>query len=689
MLMTPVWLAALATLGGGVTPDSYATVYGTYSAGLAAVADGATFAAPLDTYRNGVWRRVNSGAADMIGAQPVAAGLELLRPTVASVAMPGAPMLDVTAADGLWAVYGLPNRAASPAQNVNLLWSAQGTDRMGTSGGAAITAQRPDSAGGTRAIRLTIPAGAVADSRARRPLDVPAGRWTLAVRVRAVGGAVGGIQLSFDGGTTRQALAPTGEWQTAAQTFHQTVTTARTVSVFHGDYPSACATAVDVDLECLWLGPGTIAEAPTAPAGGVQAGFVVRGVPDYSGRVLNISSTSVLEAVGVPASMSAWTLMISGDLQRATGTRALAAPGAAAGNAGSVGTTTSTVAGQVVHSTKWNGFSAESPSMKLLRLGAVTTAIVYTGAAIRTYVNGVHVEEEATTSGGMTTALGRIGLLGSVPASGIPALISSGQVAGVTMWSRALSASEIAAASAVAGTRAAAHALPLRTLTRVLIAEGDSISAGSGDTSPGNGYVSRAYELMTPPLPTFENRAVPGSGLSGSGNTLLARQAGLVARISELVATGITPVVTVMIGVNNAASLTTQAGVDSYVAILRSYIAALQAAGARVVVGTPLPAQGVSVPAGYDSGAMTVTGGPLSGQTFDGGRRYYSALLRHHAAGDGYWLADSDAVTAWATSAAAQAAGYYTGPDYVHPNTAGHADLGANVWLSPLSTALS
>lgn len=690
MLMTPVWMAALATLGGGLTPDSYATVYGTYSAGLAAVADGATFAAPLDTYRNGVYRRANSGAADMIGAQPVSVGLELLRPTVAAVSMPGAPLLDITAADGLWNVYGLPNRAGGSAQNANLLWNCQGTDRFAVNGGATRTAQQTDSVGGKSAIRLNIPASSAADSRLLRTITVPPGRWTFAAVVRSINGATGNIQLSFDGGTTRNGLAVTPARQLVYQTFHQTSATSRTLSVFHGDYPSACATSVDVEIECLWLGPGTAIDAPAAPAAGVQVGFAVRGTPDYSpGRVWQLGSASTLEAVGIPASLPAWTLLVTGDITRGSGVQALAVPGGTSGNAGAMGTNTATVAGQQVHGLVWNNYNGGSAAMKMLRHGPVSLAVVYTGAEVRTYVNGVLVETVAQTAA-MATAVGRIGLFGSVSSAGTVTFASTGQACGSTLWGRALSASEVAAAHTAAATRAAAHALTLRTMTRAVLVEGDSISAGSGDTSPANGYASRAYELLTAPLPIYENRAVISAGLEGNaGNSLLSRQAGLVTRIGELVAVGITPVVTVMIGANDSGRLNTPGGVDTYVTTLRGYVAALKAAGARVVVGTPLPAQGAGIVAGYDSGTMTISGGPLSGQTFDGGRRYYAALLRYHAAGDGYYLADSDAVANWATSTAAQAAGFYTNPDYVHPNAAGHADLGANVWLSPLSTALS
>lgn len=656
--------------GSGVAADVYYPVSLTYADGLAAADDGGMFAAPLDTHRNAVYKRTGA-VAKLVGCQPAAIGLELLRPSVAAVSMPGAPIVDATAADGLWSLFGLPNRAAaSPQQNNNLLWNCQGTDHF-LSNAATRTIGQADSAGGLSAVRMQIASGAAWNSGLLRGVLIPPGQWTFSARVRAAG-ATGNVVLSFDGGTTRTGVTPSGDWQLVTQTFHQTSTTTRQLSIYHGDTPSACVTPVDVYLECLALVPGTAADAPVTPAAEPQVGFALRGTPAYSGQALSLDGATLLEAVGLPATMGAWTLQIVGDLTRpASGTQALLAPG----GSGTVGTFVSTIAGQVVHALYWNGFNAGSAEAKVLRLGQVVLGIAFDGATLRTYINGVPVESATTAAATLTTAR-RLGLLGQLSATSAVSNATTGStVTGVTLWGRALSSSEMAAAAVSATTRAALHSAPPRTLNRIVICEGDSITAGSGDQAPAGGYAIRAVELMTAPVPPAENRAVINATLEGNGgNSLLGRQAALLTRIGELLAAGVTPVVYVMIGANNATSLTTQAGVDSYVTTLRGYITSLRSAGARVVVGTPLPAQGVNIPAGYEGGGFTASGGPLSGQSFVGGRAYYIALLRNYTS-EFDALADFDLSADWQTVASAQSAGYFSGSDYVHPNQPGHASL--------------
>lgn len=674
-------IRAIARSGVGITPDAYVSVFANYSTGLAAVADGATFAAPLDTYRNAVYRRTGS-VAKMIGCQPVTTGLELLRQGVAAISMPGAPLVDATAADGLWSTFGLPNRAqANAQQNNNLLWNAQGTDHWVNNMGTR-TIGRADSAGGLSAMRLQVSAGSPWYAGFFRTISVPPGQWTFSARIKA-NGSSGNIVLSFDGGTTKTTVTPGVDWQLVSQTFHQTSATTRQISIFHGEYPNPCATAVDVEIECLALMPGTAADAQTAPVADPQVGFALRGAPAYSGQSLTLDGATLLEAVGLPATMSAWTLQVVGSLTRpASGTLALLAPG----GSGTVGPFITTNNGQVVHGLYWNGFNAGSAEAKILRNGQVVLGLSFDGATLRTYVNGVQVESATTASATLTTAR-RLGLLGQLSAASAVSNAATGSgVTGVTIWGRALSAAEVAAAAVVATTRAALHAAPPRTINRLVICEGDSITAGSGDQAPAGGYAMRAVELMAAPVPPAENRAVINATLEGNGgNSLLGRQAALLVRIGELLAAGVTPVVYVMIGANNAASLTSQAGVDSYVTTLRGYITSLRSAGARVVVGTPLPAAGVNIPAGYEGGGFTASGGPLSGQVFVGGRAYYMALLRYYASEfDG--LADFDQAANWQTVAAAQSAGYFTGPDYVHPNQSGHAALA--VLLQPVLSGL-
>lgn len=669
--VTQMWPRSRRVVSGSrVAADVYFPVSLTYAAGLAAAADGGMFAAPLDASRNAVYQRTGA-VAKLVGCQPVVTGLELLRPSVAAVSMPGEPLVDATAADGLWSLFGLPNRAQPNAQqNRNLLWNCQGTSHF-LNNAATRTIGLLDSAGGLSAMRMQISSGAAGNAGLLRGVLIPPGQWTFSARVKAAG-TTGNVVLSFDGGTTRTTLTPSGDWQLVTQTFHQTVATTRQLSIYHGDTPSACVAPVDVYLECVSLMPGTAADAPIVPVVEPQVGFALRGAPAYSGQSLELDGYTLLEAVGLPATMGAWTLQIVGDFTRpASGTLALLAPG----SGGTVGPFVTANNAQTVHGLYWDGFNAGASKAKVLRSGQVVLGLAFDGATLRTYINGVAVESAATTSATLTTGR-RVGLLGQLSAASAVSNAATGSgVTGATLWGRALSAAEISAAAAAATTRAALHSAPPRAINRIIICEGDSITAGSGDQAPAGGYAMRAVELLTAPVPPVENRAVINATLEGNGgNSLLSRQAALLTRLGELLAAGVTPGVYVMIGANNAGTLTTQAGVDSYVSTLRSYVAALRAAGARVIAGTPLPAQGVSIPAGYEGVGFTASGGPLSGQSFVGGRKYYIALLRHYA-GEFDALADFDQAANWQTVASAQAAGYFSGSDYVHPNQPGHASL--------------
>lgn len=129
---------------------------------------------------------------------------------------------------------------------------------------------------------------------------------------------------------------------------------------------------------------------------------------------------------------------------------------------------------------------------------------------------------------------------------------------------------------------------------------GDSITAGPS-TSAAYGSlmgVGAIFDSNTYALPV-RNHGVSGYGLTDietllttnntvAGTGLPAGPGGVLARIAEQIADGYTPIVSLMIGVNDAATI--DADLTAWYTRLKAVWATLRAAGAKVIAITNLPA---------------------------------------------------------------------------------------------------
>ena len=293
----------------------------------------------------------------------------------------------------------------------------------------------------------------------------------------------------------------------------------------------------------------------------------------------------------------------------------------------------------------------------------------YSSGVLSVFVDGTKIDAfsgspaEASLTALMLNA-------GGSPAS--PANAFEGTVYGGAIYDAALSDFDVAAASTSMLSRIAARSVSTAAKF-VYLAEGDSNTAGSGDSV--GGYTVRANCLLTHPV-VYSNRAVPGAILGSPGdaaesNTLYGRLAGDIAKIQAYQAAGYKVIVSTMIGTNNATGITTQAEAEAYYTSWMSWVQSIRAAGARVIVCPQIPTD-QSGTAAYDRTSVTIgasaTAGALAGNSYDGLRKYIRALIARDTANwDDYANIASGSLEDFSLT-------YFTDEAIdVHLNPAGHA----------------
>lgn len=167
----------------------------------------------------------------------------------------------------------------------------------------------------------------------------------------------------------------------------------------------------------------------------------------------------------------------------------------------------------------------------------------------------------------------------------------NGRFSSLTLDNTELSDAAMQAIIAATKTRLTAMGLTVQTFGSLYIAEGDSITAGSGASDATNGYAKLLGTNYTPYLQGIDY-GVPNSNLYGNVTASLnlndtTRQATLITKIQEVVATGRRPIVSVFIGANDGNSFLTTP--TTYYNALKAYWAAIRAAGAKLVVCTVIP----------------------------------------------------------------------------------------------------
>lgn len=256
------------------------------------------------------------------------------------------------------------------------------------------------------------------------------------------------------------------------------------------------------------------------------------------------------------------------------------------------------------------------------------------------YFNGIELNSATTAFAGIQARLLNLG--GATAAS--PARGDFGVWA---FWNSYLSDADFAASHRKIEADIAAMGESMGTFDNFYIAEGDSITANAFVTADGPSYaylLGAAGEFAGEPPLYLRNKAVSSSGIA----TLETRKANTLLVISQAIAAGARPIVTVLIGTNDTTEIA--AGYLAYYAKLKSYWADLRAAGAKVVACTLLPAN---------------VGNP----TWDAQRALLNAYMRTQTA-DYDALADLAADPDIGPDAAPAALVYYY--DTIHLNGAGH-----------------
>lgn len=660
--------STLISGGTPLVPDSYVTAYANYATGLAAVSEGQYFAAPIDTYRAGIWQKVSS-VGNMVGVQPIDTGLSLVRPAVSAVgSLPNSPLVDVDSIDGLWGYSEINNRAATSLDTaVDILFGWNGTARHVDMTGLVSTHQVADSLGGTSAFRATHAISAAADSRALFSQNIPPGRWTFQFDAYVTGG--GADQSWRIGGndvTGSTAITVTAVKQTFSTTFTLSAETFRSVAIIQGSYPSVAASAGDITIENVRIVAGA---AQAGSAGNyIHAGYFKRnakpiytGVMWSGGSVENVLSSHMRSV----SSLTDYTVAISGAIDStATNGVVIAGLNAGAGPVSHVAVVDTGSNGQVFDMLAGNAGASTTKQIKVADSGQHVYVLRFAASVASLFVDGVLVESDGLTAA--INSIKSLTLLGSAQTPTLARYMLAGQIGGVSVWPTALSDADIATVTAKLKLRATAKSIAMAVPKYIVYFEGDSITYGSGDSLLG-GLASRGHSLLTVPHGLYRNDAIAGATLRGANgsNSLQGRQASTIANIQRFVAAGITPIVPVLIGANDSA-MYTQAAAESYFADLNTYLAALKAEGAKVVIGTILPINNANT--GFDRDPITISGGSFDGQSFNGLRNYIRAMiLANSAAYDG--IADYCGTAEFASYNAT----YYN--DVVHPNNLGHSIL--------------
>lgn len=185
------------------------------------------------------------------------------------------------------------------------------------------------------------------------------------------------------------------------------------------------------------------------------------------------------------------------------------------------------------------------------------------------------------------------------------------KIASIALWNRALSDAEVRQAVAVLTVRAAKSSITVAPETRILIAEGDSITFGTGATDSLGSYAHR-FGVNSSPIVNGVVNGVPGAVLGAPGdssavNSLYGRKAADLATIPPN-KNGRQFVLSILIGHNDIVGYS--GGVSQYVTNVVAYAAAMKAGGVdKIVLCTILPSTAAGLNAARATFNSTINGG--------------------------------------------------------------------------------
>lgn len=643
------------------------TVYSTYAAGLAAVADGGNFeVASSDGLRLHSFVRESAEIGRLLGIEPVAS-LATLAGTVRAAAranrLPASPLLDYDPVMSLYSLKQHENLAAgSPAPGLNAFASsALSTDEYSVNGGTVASIGAATGAT-TAGIRVQIAAGSAAGSNILFLQPTPAGQWCFSFDVQCHPSAAQ-LQNLWAGlsGAAFQAVAVTGAVQTVTcAAAHYTAEGNRLAFVYQPGYgvaqTEASTQAVDVIISNIRLVPGATAGAAAVLGLPAHCGYAKAMTLDGSLRTTTNANAVRLDFAAAQ-NLSSWSYIVAIDAQKAAGASAFFAVHTDSAVIRHLQSWGIEMGGALTSGLLHSNGNRINYACRIAGMGQITLGAVYVaGGALTLYVNGIKVTTDADVDSAMMQQVAVRSII-SGAASAIGGI--NGLRSGEGVWASAITDAQMSAAHSALAARVAARGLAVRALGAVYFGEGDSITAGVS-------WPDFAAGQMAAPM-VGRNTAVSGATLHGASNSLDQRAAGDDALIAGYKAAGLRVIMPVLIGTNDGAVITSQALAETYYADLKTYWAARRAAGAEVLASTLIP---FSTPAVYDATPITISGGPLGGQTFAGTRGYINALIRlDPSAYDG--LIDFAADPRFASWSAT----YYN--DGAHPNAAGKTAMAA------------
>ena len=611
-----------------------AQYYELYSTGLAAVSDGQFFRV-LSPDGLSVYTYQKSGATAVLKSiGPVARSTAdtargLSRSGAIATPIPAGAVADFVAVDALYALTIAPNRAAYPYDPfANILNSSRLSSSwirsLATNSGLTLTWDVAGPDGALEALQIQY--DGVGNDWLYALFNIPAGQWTLAMDVKSNSGSSADFRIGVD--STYNTVTATTSFTTVSTTV--TRTTAGTyVSFFYA--PSVPA-ALDITIDNVRLVPGSGVGTASAKGATVarqalplRESLVVKNTrsPANAGAVYNVATDG-------QKSLSEFTLSMlvrrsSADLTPETNTLFTFD-----------GNTSYSIS--YPHGTSFVTKFAAPPMVSLPAQKWVVMTFVFRAigeAAI--WVNGCKVAVSSAAS--TARLLRRVSLLRY--ASDSDALV--GYHGSSVFYERALSDADVLNLFAAMRSRAAVVGESFTDYSCIYIAEGDSITYGRLATVTTDGYaylMGRKYD----PFLQGVNYGIDGSTLGTLESP--ARFDAAIATIGRAVIAGKLPIMSVLIGTNDASAIPTNIAADAWYVRLVAYWTAMRNAGAKVVAATCLPRN--------------------DGVWSEPVRTYLNGLIR----------ADATKYDALVDYAADPTIGVWSGTywgDAFHPNTAGHA----------------
>lgn len=659
-----------------LTPDDHSStiVYADYTTGRAAVSNGGYFAIAYPTSATKFVYLKTAGAGVLIGIFPNdnQAAYTSAANAMRAITDVVTPDIDINSMEAYFGIRNIQSRAPSaPTRTLNLLGDDYGVDYdLSTQGGVTLTPRIADSAGGVSANRVQLTDSSNGSFLFTTLPACPPGQWQFQFETKIHSGGTNPQSFEtssdFAGASTVKTLTSDTAWVTiTSPAFELTAAAARTPRLV-GQITSDGNK--DIDIQGLRLMPGAAATtndvtATPSPALPIDLTPVLSGKLFHSVDEASSSLNFMRQGFRSEQNLVGWTLSILGNSVAPPSTLGIYFQTLSA--TGSVG---SYIFEQAVtdnsQALKGVALSAEAgtPGISMLAAGAIILTIREDSGTITTFINGIKIGSRTLGSAAITSmvcaSFGAFGRLGT-------AFRALGDYNAYQFFASALSDNQVASQATVMRNRYTALGLSLAAQNvNLLLSEGDSISRWSVDTT-NIGWNMRPLSLMSGARIQGFTYAETGSTLTG-GNSLTARQAADLAEVSRLLAAGFTNIIfTVLVGTNDAATITTQAIADSYYSTLIAYVATFRAAGCKVALGTQIPQDRDASTYAYDRTPVVIVTGPCPG-AYNGLRNYIRALiLNTPSAVDG--IIDFGGLAEFSSYNAT----YFA--DTVHPNNLGHS----------------